>query len=411
MAAPTALPARRRAGGPRRSRPLPSPSRLRRILAAAGCIVVPLGLASCTEAPPADPTGGLAVVVGARANMPPVALDGIAAQVVANAADTQADVAVLVADGTPAVVGTQRVRTAGADGDARRADRARDRRALEEDLRAAAADSPETDLLTALGMAAQAVAEAPGRHTVLVVDSGLSTAGALDFRQPGLLDADAADLVESLRAAGALPDLTGVHVVFQGLGDTAAPQPALDAVTRAQLVELWTAVALASGAVDVNVEHTPLAGTPDPALPPVSTVGAGGGVTCTSDTVVLDGGAVSFLADSAAFRDLVAATETLQPIADRMREAGATATLTGTTADVGDAEGQVRLSRERAQAVADLLAQLGVPAASMGVVGLGSDFPGYVPDHDEQGRLIPGAAALNRKVVIELSGATVTVCS
>jgi len=39
---------------------------------------------------------------------------------------------------------------------------------------------------------------------------------------------------------------------------------------------------------------------------------------------------------------------------------------------------------------------LGVPAGSMTVVGLGSDFPGYVDDHDEQGNLAPAAAALNR---------------
>ena len=387
------------------------PSVLRRVVALVGSIAVGAALAGCEDAVPAGPTGGLAVVVGARANTPPVGLDGVAAQVVANAADVQSDVAVLVADGTPAVVETVRVRTAGRDDDARRADRERDRRALEDVLGAVAADSPETDLLTTLGLAADAVASAPGRHTLLVVDSGLSTAGALDFRQPGLLDAEATDLVESLRAAGALPDLSGVHVVFQGLGDTADPQPALDAVTRARLVELWTAVALASGAVDVNVEPTALAGVPDPALPPVSVVGRGSGLTCAADTVVLDGGAVSFEADSAAFRDLAAAGETLQPLADRVRAAGATAVLTGTTADVGDADGQVRLSRERAQAVADLLAQLGVPAASMTVVGLGSDFPGYVPDRDDEGRLVPAAAAQNRKVVIELSGVTVTACA
>jgi outer membrane protein OmpA-like peptidoglycan-associated protein len=64
----------------------------------------------------------------------------------------------------------------------------------------------------------------------------------------------------------------------------------------------------------------------------------------------------------------------------------------------------VRLSEQRAQAVAALLAGLGVPADRLTVVGRGSDFPGYVVDHDGSGHLLPAAAALNRKVMIELAG-------
>ncbi len=376
---------------------------------AVASLALAVSLTGCSETPPADPTGGLAVVVGARANMPPAELHGVAAQVLDNAVESQAFVSLVVADGAPYALDTHQLETTGADDDARRASEAANRRALEEEIAAASARTPETDLLAALGLAAAEIAAAPGRHTLLVVDSGLSTAGAMDFRQSGLLDADPADLVASLEAAGALPDLSGVHVAFQGLGDTAAPQTDLGPAARAQLADLWTAVALAAGAVDVNVEMTPLEGEPVPGLPVVSVVGPGGGLTCTENTVVLDGGAVAFDADTAVFRDQVAATETLQPIADRMQQPGVTATLTGTTADVGDAEGQRRLSEQRAQAVADLLASLGVPAERMTVVGLGSDFPGYVQDRDEQGNLSPAAAALNRKVVIELAGAGTTV--
>jgi outer membrane protein OmpA-like peptidoglycan-associated protein len=89
-----------------------------------------------------------------------------------------------------------------------------------------------------------------------------------------------------------------------------------------------------------------------------------------------------------------------------------TATLTGTTADVGDKAGQVRLSEQRAQAVAALLAGLGVPAGRLTVTGRGSDFPGYVVDHDGSGNLLPAAAALNRKVMIELAGGSTSgVCA
>jgi outer membrane protein OmpA-like peptidoglycan-associated protein len=146
----------------------------------------------------------------------------------------------------------------------------------------------------------------------------------------------------------------------------------------------------------------------------VSVVGPGSGsaagMTCSRNTVTLSGGDVAFQPDSAVFRDPAAASTTLRPLAQRLRGTGVTATLTGTTADVGDADGQRRLSRERAEAVAGLLRDLGVPADRLTVVGLGSDFPGHVEEHDEGGNLLPAAAALNRKVVIQVSGRTATVC-
>ncbi|MGY1987745.1 OmpA family protein [Blastococcus sp. SYSU DS0669] len=371
----------------------------RRLPAVAGSLAVAWTLIGCTATPPADPSGGLAVVVGAHSNMPPAAaVDGVAEQVLTNAVRTRAEMSVVVADGAPFVV--EDARSTGAD-----------RESLDQHLTSAAARTPETDLLAALGLAAAEISAADGRRTVLVVDSGLSTTGALDFRQRGLLDADPADVVASLQAAGALPDLSGVHVVFQGLGDTAAPQPPLGEAVRRQLADLWTAVALAAGALDVTVERTPLEGEPVAGLPPVSLIGPGGGVTCTQNTVVLDGGAVAFQADTAAFQDAAAAAAKLQPVADRMRAAGVTATLTGTTADVGDDDGQRRLSQQRAQAVADLLGDLGVPAERMTVLGLGSDFPGYVQDRDGNGTLLPAAAAQNRRVTIELVGAGPAVCA
>ena len=376
-----------------------------RLLAVAAILAGALPVSGCAAPEPADPTGGLAVVVGARANTPPAALSGIAGQVVTNAAATRSAVSVVVADGAPFVVEDQRL--AGLDRDD--SDSQARRGILVDAITHAAATTPETDLLTALRLAAEQVADAPGRHTVLVVDSGLSTTGALSFRHEGMLAADAADVVASLRTAGALPDLSGVHVVFHGLGDTAAPQPELGAAVREQLRALWTAVALGAGALDVNVERSPLTGEPATSLPPVSVVGSGGGVSCTENSVVLTGGDVAFEADSAVFQDAVAASETLRPIAESIKATPVTARLTGTTANVGDAEGQRRLSEQRAQAVGSLLVELGVPTERLTVVGLGSDFPGYILDRDAGGHLLPAAAAQNRRVTIELSGAGTSV--
>lgn len=391
-----------------RSRSGPS---ARRLLAVAGAVLVTAAMTGCTEVPPSEPTGGLAVVVGARGNMPPVDLGGVAGQVLGNAADMQSRVSFVVADGAPFVHATTQLETAGEDSTAWRASEAENLEQLRSSIASAAARTPEADLLAAVGTAAGEISSAPGKRVVLVVDSGLSTAGPLDFRQPGLLDADPQDVVASLQAAGALPDLGGVHLVFQGLGYTAAPQPALGGVTRERLVELWTAIGLAAGALDVNVDRSPSSGEPPAGLPLVSPVSPGSGVTCTANTVVLGGGDVAFQADTAAFQDAAAAAEKLQPLAGRMQGSGVTATLVGTTADVGDDDGQRQLSRQRAQAVADLLGGLGVPAERMTVIGLGSDFPGYVQDRDVNGTLLPAAAAQNRKVTIELVGAGPEVCA
>jgi outer membrane protein OmpA-like peptidoglycan-associated protein len=61
--------------------------------------------------------------------------------------------------------------------------------------------------------------------------------------------------------------------------------------------------------------------------------------------------------------------------------------------------------------VRGLLVDLGVPTSNLTVVGLGSDFPGYVEDHTAEGSLIPAAAAANRKVVIEVLGGAGLSCS
>jgi outer membrane protein OmpA-like peptidoglycan-associated protein len=71
----------------------------------------------------------------------------------------------------------------------------------------------------------------------------------------------------------------------------------------------------------------------------------------------------------------------------------------------------VELSRLRAQAVKDVLVELGAPAERMTVVGLGSDFPGYTQDHDASGQVIPEAAEANRKVFVELAGGGDLDCS
>ncbi|MGY2001731.1 OmpA family protein [Blastococcus sp. SYSU DS1024] len=374
---------------------------LRCTAAVVATVALLAGTAACTSGDP-EPSGGLAIVVGARSNSAGPVLGGAAADAREAALASQAHLSIVVADGAPFHLdGSGALLARDDNAVVQGQDRDRNRALIDQMLAEAQAQTPETDLLAALDLAARALGTGAGRRTLVVVDSGLSTTGALDFAaQPDLLDADAGTLAAQLGDAGALPDLGGIDVVFSGLGDVAAPQQALPRSQRENLVALWTAIAEAAGSADVGIDETPLSGQPAGNLPAVTPVVPGSGPVCAVETVVLDEGDVAFVADTAAFRDEAAAVATLRPIAERTLAAGLSAALAGTTADVGDAAGQVDLSRRRAQAVADALAALGVPADRLTVIGLGSDFAGYDPDD----------LAANRAVRIELTGAAEVAC-
>jgi outer membrane protein OmpA-like peptidoglycan-associated protein len=382
---------------------------LRRLAAVACSVALAAGLAGCSDS--AEPTGGLAFVVGARSNMPPPSLTGKAVEAREDALVSLAYLSVVVADGAPFQMDGAGVLVARDENAVvQKQDRDRNRQGIDEMLGKARAKTPETDLLAALDLAARSIESSPGDHTLVVVDSGLSSSGTINFLlEPELLDADPTGLATKLRETGALPDLSHTNVVFQGLGDTSMPQQSLGLSQRAKLIGLWVAVAEASGALDVFVEPSSLSGEPSAGLPWVTPVGVSGGVVCTVDTVELDEGDVAFRPESAEFADRDSAIATLKPIAEQMVRDNLSATLTGTTARVGDDAGQEHLSEQRAGAVLGLLVGVGVPAERMAAVGLGSKFPGYIEDHDAGGGLIAEAAAANRKVFIELVGNTAEV--
>jgi outer membrane protein OmpA-like peptidoglycan-associated protein len=381
-----------------------SSSLLRRLTVVAGCAVMTVGLAGCSDLP--EPTGGLAVVVGAHSNMPKPSVDGEARDALNAAVEAQSHLAIVVADGEPFVSMKGPLLITGNNTPAQNASRQRNQQSVDDALAAAAATTPETDLLTGLALGARSIADADGAHTIVVVDSGLSTVAPVDFTQPGMLDADPAELVASLQAAGELPDLSGDDVVFEGLGDTTAPQASVTGGQRKKLIAIWTGIATAAGAASVDIEQSPLTGNSAAGLPDVTVVSLPPVMRCTAGTVTLAGGDVAFQPDSAVFLDRTAASDVVRPIAQQLIDGGITATVTGMTARVGDADGQRQLSEQRAQAVADLLIGLGVPADRLAVIGLGSDFPGYVQDHDAAGNLVPAAAVANRKVEISFAGVT-----
>lgn len=367
--------------------------------------VLVLGLVAALPAcstPAGSAPNALAVVVGGRSNSAPAGLVDAVAQVVVDALAQDTACTVVRADGRPAVVDSFRLRsTAQNPLTVQREQREALRRfdAAIEGVRAAVA---EVDQLAALTLAARAVAGAPGTRRIIMIDSGLQTAGALRFQDGGVLDAVAADLADRLATMRALPELRGVEVVLVGIGDVVEPQEPIGEPGRQALLAIWTEIVQRAGGQHLVVA-TPVPARPAPAgLPPVSVVpvAVAPGPVLT-DPVPLGDSAVGFLPDSADLRDPAAARTVLAPYVTVLRAGQQRVRLTGTTSSAGTADGRLALSLARAEVVRGLLVAGGVDATTVDVRGLGADFPGFVPDRDADGTLDPIRAARNRRVILE----------
>ncbi len=200
------------------------------------------------------------------------------------------------------------------------------------------------------------VTSRPG--TLLVLSSGLSTAGGFDLRQVGWGAGPRATAVK-LRSRGLLPSLTGWHVVFSGLGDTAGRQPAL----------------------------------------PLTSVHGPRGRSRT--TVPAD----EFFAFNSA-RLLPGADAVLGPLAARARGQHLKVTIIGyASPDGGTSAYNLALSAARARAVQARLVALGVPASLIvKAMGLGTAGKPRTACY-RAGHLDEAVCARLRRVVIKLSPA------
>jgi OOP family OmpA-OmpF porin len=344
--------------------------------------------------------GAVAVAVGNRANSPQPGMPAEVDALARGAAGAGKPVTVVRIDGRPAVVEDRVTFASQAQNDKKRAnDLTAWVASLGTTLTQVRAAAPEVDQLTALDVAARAVDEG---GTVVLLDSGLQTTAPLDFRANGMLDAQPADVVAFLTKAGALPDLHGKQVVLIGTGDTAAPQQQLDAAARRRLVDLWSAIATASGASCVQAVTRTVSGDALDGVPPVSVVpvAAPAAFEPCGQTVLGDGGTVGFTPDTANLRDPAAARKTLADLAAILTGGRQRVELIGTTAGAGDG---MALSRDRAATVKRELVALGVPENRITARGVGNTWPSREPDVAADGSLLPGPAARNRSVIVELT--------
>jgi len=255
-----------------------------------------------------------------------------------------------------------------------------------------------------LGMIAAAVRVTSPPGTLLILSSGLSTAGGFDLRQVGW-DADPGSVAAQLKHRGLLPDLAGWHVIFSGLGDVAGRQPPLPLPQQTTLASYWMAICQAAGAAACRADEmtrpdppsrsiTPVPVVPVPAVVSIRGPHGSTGVSVPSDEL--------FAFNSATL--LPGADGVLGPLAARARAGHLLVSITGyASPDGGSAAYNLVLSRARALAVRARLVALGLPPTQLTqVTGLGVD------GKTSQACVVAGqfdeaACALMRRVVILLA--------
>ncbi len=266
-------------------------------------------------------------------------------------------------------------------------------------LRTEAATGP-FDLLQMIGSAVRATSH-PG--TLLILSSGLSTAGGFNLRDVGW-DADPRTVAAQLRQRGLLPRLAGWRLDFSGLADVSGRQPALPLPQRSTLTAYWMAICHAAGAAACATDNTIRPSPPSrSAVPvpvvPVPEVSSVSGPRHSAGLSVP--AAELFQFNSASL--VSGADRILRPLVSRARAGHELVTVTGyASPDGGSAAYNLALSRSRALAVRNRLVALGLPASQIiEVTGLGT---GGQPRRacDRDGQLDEAICAGLRRVVILL---------
>ena len=237
-------------------------------------------------------------------------------------------------------------------------------------LRTEAATGP-FDLLQLISTAVR-VTSPPG--TLLIVSSGLSTAGGFNLRDVGW-DANPAAVARQLKQRGLLPRLAGWRLDFSGLADVAGAQPGLPLPQRTTLTAYWMAICHTAGAAACADDDTirpdppsrsttPVPVVPVPAVTPVAGPHHSAGVSVPADEL--------FPFDSA--RLVAGADSILRPVVARARARGGLVSVTGyASPDGGSTAYNQALSSSRALSVRDRLLALGLPSRQIArVTGRGT---------------------------------------
>lgn len=274
------------------------------------------------------------------------------------------------------------------------------------------ANDAQVDYLEGLRMAARSLNSLSGydSKTIIVIGTGLSTQGTLNFSN-NLLSVDPQKVLELLEEKKEIPNLEGITVVWQQMGDVALPQEPLTQVQKKRLQEIWGGIVERGGGEFVYNEIMPNPVNENNKYPEVDAVALPTDTPIVFDEaelnekeadiftepVMLTEEQVTFVPDKSDYLDEDMALKTIRPIADYLnRNMQVNILLTGCTAGDEDSEYTMNLSKNRAEKVKESLVALGVAEERIITVGAGSSDPWHVPGVGYEGSL----ASSNRKVVL-----------
>lgn len=370
---------------------------------------------SVKEKMPSEPEN-LAVVIPQHDNFPAISLNipSISAPIY-NACLSFGRVTVTVSDGAPFLVGDYTINKPNVNIDNTKrkqlAQKYCDQILLE--CSSAKAKTAEIDTLSAITQAAKTIQGSTGKQTLLIFDSGLSTASLLNFAAQNLIDADPDRIVEQLNEKHYIPNLEGFDVVWTGIGQTTGDdQTPLTENYKYKLEQLYNAILTAGGA-NVTFNHEPIQGDEPTDVPECSVVPVVEDSldinNAMPEVIKLGETKLSFVANEAEFLSESDAYDTLRPIADVLvNNTGMKMLIVGSTATWGTPDGCKELSKMRADKVKDALIKLHVNPNQLSTYGAGQSLtPFRVDDLDNHGNLIESEAAKNRAVYIVNSNSTV----
>jgi len=375
------------------------------------CICL-FGFSGCVDARE-EPEHSVSIVMAVRDNFPKIQYNNESLyETIYDAAYSWGYISAVVADGDPSVMGNWKINNPNKGiNDAKRRQLATNcTETIISNLMTFSPDDTEGDTLRAIKISADALNSTDSDiKTLVVYDSGLGTAGVLNFAAKNILGVPAETVVKQLEEDFAIPDLSGIDVVWTGIGQVAGEQETLASSYEHKLEMLWAEILKAAGAKSVNFDRTPLPAVENEGDMPFCSV-----VPVVADTLDVDvaesvpdvvkfdeNSSVKFKSNKAEFVDEKAAEKELLPIAEYLLAyPDESFYILGMTATVPGGDGGKQLSLKRAEACKELLVKNGVEADRLVCVGLGhTDHPLRADDTDNNGNLIEDAARVNRAVI------------
>ena len=249
---------------------------------------------------------------------------------------------------------------------------------LSDELSAVRPDSEGCDLFSALILAGNQLKSSNTEvHKLVILCNGLNTSPVLNFASNPIFwtDADIDQMISQLQELDYIqPDLLeNVAITWAYMTSCdGVHQKNFEEVQKTRLYTFWNAYLQASGANTVNFRKEQLTGSAAEGVPPIEAVSVkpvtvnlpdANASSAEAPAMTLDTATLTFVPDSADFRDEQQASQTLDNAASQLLSNGGSYIIAGSVAatENGSSESSMRLSIARAQAVREELIARGIP--------------------------------------------------